>query len=61
MEETLIFLPFEWRGREPIVLHGNVTVDISLNFLMGVTTVQSFSSIQKKSSQILKNFGSYAL
>ena len=35
--------------REPIVLHTNVTVDISLNFVMSVTIVQSFSYIQKKS------------
>ena len=34
---------------EPI---GNVTVDISWNFMM-IVTVQSFSSIQKKLSEIL--------
>ena len=30
--------------------HGNVTVDVSWNFVMRVTTVQSFSSVQKTSS-----------
>ena len=32
--------------------HGNVTVDILWNFVMSVTTVQSFSSIQEKPSEI---------
>ena len=36
----------------PFCYHGNVTVDISRNFVTIVSTVQSFSSIQKKSSEI---------
>ena len=39
------------RAWSPLCCHGNVTVDILWNFVMRVTTIQSFSSIQKKSSE----------
>ena len=43
-----------WMERvwSPLCCHGNVTVEISWNFVVSATTVQSFSSIQKKSSEI---------
>ena len=40
-------------GEGTLWCHGNVTVDISWNFVMSKTAVQSFSSIQKKSCEIL--------
>ena len=36
----------------PLCCHRKFTVEISWNFVMSVTTVQSFSSIQKKPSEI---------
>ena len=41
---------------DPLCYHGNVTMDISWNFVMSVTTVQSFSSIQKKLWEIIHFF-----
>ena len=35
------------RAWSPLCCHGNVTVEISWNFVVSATTVQSFSSIQK--------------
>ena len=36
-----------------LCFHGNVTMDISWNFGMSVTTVQSFTSMKKRSSEII--------
>ena len=44
--------PLNGEGLE-LSYHGNVTVDVSSNFLMSETTVQSVSSIRKRSSEIL--------
>ena len=45
----LLFPLWMERAWSPLCCHGNVKVDVSWNFVMSVTTVLSFSSIQKKS------------
>ena len=51
-EGKLWFYFWMERAWSPLCCHGNVTVDISWNHVMSVTTTQSFSSMQKKSSKI---------
>ena len=50
--ENSDFIFWMERAWSPLCYHGNVTVKISWDFVVSVTTVQSFSSIQKKSSEI---------
>ena len=50
--EKLRFYHLNGEGQEPITFPWNVTVGILWNFVMSVTTAQSFSSIQKKPSEI---------
>ena len=51
--DFIFWMEKAWR---PLCFHGYVTVEISWNFAVFVTTVQSFSSIQKKSSEIFHFF-----
>ena len=50
--ENSDFIFWMERAWSPLCCHGNVRVEISWNFVVSATTVQSFSSIQKKSSDI---------
>jgi len=50
--ENSDFIFWMERAWSPLCCHGNVRVEISWNFVVSVTTVQSFSSIQKQSSEI---------
>ena len=40
------------RAYSPLCCHGNLTVDMSWNFVMSITTVHSFSFKQKKAQEI---------